>query len=298
MNVYRDSNAEVTFEHPFEGPLVASVYRGDVLILESDPITPVEGRYTLELSFRETQFDGPLEIIWEGTDPDAVGGLFARTITANVITPLVPLSRLRTLFTDTNWTDEELMELENTVRTFIESYTGQSYGYRTGVVSVTGTGEKRLALPQRLIRATVVNMGPIAYFTVSTDGWYLYIRNKNYLTTKEAPPEEFMENYVYATRGVIHVPDQYWKQFRVGAVYQIDGEWGYYTVPNEVQEAALLLANDWGCGDNLYRDRYLEAVKYADTNLSFNQGAYRATGNARADQLLEPFRRQNTMVII
>jgi hypothetical protein len=282
MSVYRDTNTSVTFEHPFPGPLVASVYRDGIKILESDPLMPVAGRYTLPLTYVETQYDGQLQVDWAGGTGEAP---FLRTTSVDIITPLVPLSRLQTLFADTNWSPTELAELERSVRVFIESYTRQSYGYEISTKSVVGNGEKKIALPRRLIRATDIAGGPAGYFTVSNNGWYLYVGNKNLLTIKEAPPEDFMENLVWVTQGVIMVPDTYWKQFR------------NYSVPEDVQEAAMLLANDYACGDNLYRERYLDSIKSGDWNMVFNSGAFRGTGNVRADQLLSPYRREGMVII-
>jgi hypothetical protein len=288
MSVYRDTNADVTFEHPHPGPLVATVYRDSVQIFQSLPLTPTAGRFTITLSYVETQYDGKLDIKWSN-DTD-----FVRWTSVEVVTPLVPLSRLRTLFADTNWTDSELMELEHSVRIFIQSYTGQTFGYQVGSISVRGTGEERVSLPKRLISLTNVNGGVSSFFAVGHDGWSLYVGNKNLLDIKEAPPEDYLD---YVTHGVIVVPDTYWKQFRRGAVYTLTGEWGYYSVPDDIQEAALLLANDFGCGDSLYRDRYLEMIKSSDWNMTFNTGAWQGTGNKRADDLLEPYRRQGMVII-
>lgn len=299
MSVYRDTDTSEathpTLEHPFPGPLTARVYRDGVLLKVESGIEPVGKRFRVPLTFRETEFDGPLTIEWSGDDG---GKAFLRRTTEQVVTPLVPISRLQTVFEDTNWSPAKLQELENTIRIFIQSYTGQEFGYQSGTRVVTGTGEKRAALPQRLIRLTNVAGGPPGFFTVSNDGWYIYMSNKNWLTTKEVPPEEYYNaSPTYMTKGVIHVPDSYWKQFRVGAKYEITGEWGYYTVPEDIQEAALLLANDWGCDDAIYRDRYLEVVKYSDSNMAFNAAAWRGTGNARADQLLGSYRRDGMVII-
>lgn len=291
MSVYRDTNANVTFEHPFPGPLTAKVYRGGELILTSGSLMPTAGIYTLGLTWKETQFDGDLEIRWEGgtlEDP------FVRTTLVSVITPLVPLSKLQTLFSDTNWTDAELSELEEKTRVFIESYTGQSFGYLSATYAVVGSGEQRLLLPRRLIKFSAISGGIPSYFTLASDGWQLLIRSKNYLEIKEAPPEEFSQAW---THGVIVVPEVYWRKFRSGAEYLITGEWGYYTVPADVQEAAMLLANDFACGDSIYRDRYLELIKAGDWNMKFSPGAYRGTGNARADQLLDKYRRTGMVII-
>lgn len=292
MSVYRDTNSSVVFEHEFSSPLIATVYRDGAIIKVSDPLSPVAGRFTLPLTYTDTQYDGQLNILWQNEDEN-----FTRKTSVDVITPLVSLSKLQTLFSDTNWSNPELAELENSVRVYIQNYTGQQFGYEVGTYSVIGTGEKKVALPHRLIRATEISGGaPATYFTVSNNGWYLYLGNPNWLTIKEMPPEEYVDN-VQIVSGVIYVPDTYWKQFRAGVKYFITGEWGYYTVPEDVQEAAMLLANDFACGDSLYRDRYLDSIKFSDSNMTFNAGAFRGTGNARADQLLSPYRRESMVII-
>lgn len=289
MTVYRDTNSDVIFEHPYEGPLTAAVYRGNLLLKTFAPVASQAGRFTAPLTYRETEFDGQLRIVW-------IGDNFSRTQYVEVRQPLVSISKLRTLFSASNLGDGELAELENDVRLVIEAYTGQRFSHEIGTKYVVGNGEKRVALPMRLSRLDTIEGGPVGYFTVSNDGWYLYIHNKNYLTIKEMPPEEYVDN-VQLVGGVIHVPDTYWKKFRVGVEYGITGEWGYPTIPTDVEEAALLLANDFGTGENLYRDRYLEAIKAGDWNLTFTPGAYRGTGNARADNLLEKYRRQGMVII-
>lgn len=293
MSIYRDTNAPVFFEHPIGVPLNSSVYRDGVKIADFSPVAPVAGRYQLDLTWRETSFDGTLEIIWKGED-----GLypFTREQYVDVVTPLVKLYDMRTLFGNSNLGDADLMELERNVRLTIESYTGQKFGYEKGTKLVTGTGEKRMALPSRLAKLYSVTGGPVTYFNVSADGWYLHLGWKNYLGIKEMPPEDYVDN-VTLVSGVIHVPDTYWKKFHRGTTYGIEGEWGYQSVPEDVTEAALLLANDFGTGENLYRDRYLDVIKSGDWNLAFNPDAFKGTGNARADDLLRKYRREGMVII-
>lgn len=289
MIVYRDTNSDVIFEHPYEGPLVAAVYRGNLLLKTFAPVQPSAGRFTVRLTYRETQYDGELKVVWTGED-------FERAQYINVRQPLVPLSKLRTIFNDSNFGDGDLAELENDVRLVIETHCGQKFGYEYSTKSIVGNGEKRIALPSRLANLDTIQGGPVGSFSVSNDGWYLYVQNKNYLTVKEMPPEEFVDN-VQLVSGVIHVPDSYWKNFRVGAQYLITGEWGYSSVPHEVEEAAMLLAKDFGNSENIYRDRYLDTIKAGDWNMTFTSGAYRGTGNVRADQLLEPYCRHGMVII-
>lgn len=293
MSVYRDTNTSVTFEHPYPGPITAVVYRNEQEIHRVAGLTP-SPHYVLPLSYEQTQFDGRLDIQWIGTNPDLPP--FMRITSTEVITPLVPLSELKTVFEDVHIGEGELKSLEEQVRIFIQSYTQQTFGYEYGTYKVVGNGEPKIALPKRLISVRTIKGGPVGYFSVSNNGWYLHVSNKNYFSIKEMPPEDYTEN-VHLVSGVIVVPDAYWKKFRSGVTYAIEGEWGYHSVPDDIRQAALLLAKDYGSGETIYRDRYLEAMKSGDWNLVYQAGAFRGSGNKRADDLLEPYRRQGMVII-
>jgi hypothetical protein len=293
MSVYRDTNANVVFEHPHPGPLTAYVYRenGTVPILTAPNITPVAGKYTLPLTWVETAFDGKLSITWSDADD------FERTQRIDVVTPLVSLSRLRTLFEGENKSDEELSELENTVRVFIEAYCRQDFGFFIGSRQFRGTGNNTIMLEQRLNKLTAFSGGWPGYLKISSDGWTLTVVPENLLDLKQAPPEELLTGNTFFVGGVIRVPEQYIRRFNEGTVYTVTGEWGYDTVPDEVQEAAMLLANDFACSEVLYRDRYLESIKIQQDTITYSPGAFRGTGNARADLLLAKYRRSGMVII-
>lgn len=299
MSVYRDTNASVVFEHPHPGPLTATVYRNDetTAVHTQSGIATVAGTFTVALPWQVMQYDSTLTIVWS----DGAG--FSREQTVDVVTPLVSLSRLRTLFEGESKTDAELRELEQAVRVFIQTYTGQSYGFFTGVRTFVGTGQNKVLLPQRLNKLTAFagvyggNPDPtknIDLVSVGSDGWSLIVNQKKYLGIKEAPPEELLNVY---SGGIIRVPDWYLKRFDSGQTYTVTGEWGYDAVPDAVQEAAMLLANDYSCNETLYRDRYLESIKIQQDTIIYHPGAFRGTGNARADLLLAKYRRQGPVVI-
>lgn len=292
MSVYRDTNSNVVFEHPHAGPLTAFVYREGVVepILTATNLTPTSGVYTLPLTWVETASDGKLTITWSDADD------FERSQVVDVVTPLVPLSRLRTLFEGESKGDGDLAELENTVRVFIETYCGQRFGRFVGTRQFVGTGGNKILLDQRLEKITAFSGGWKGAVKASGDGFALIIIPENLLGVKEAPPEEFM-NYASGHGGVIRIPDWYIKNFNKGTVYTVTGTWGYENVPDEVQEAAMLLANDFSCNEVLYRDRYLESVKIQQDTIVYHPGAFRGTGNARADMLLGKFRRSGMVII-
>ncbi len=289
--IYRDTNSTVVLDHPVAGPLTAEVFRGSELILGPEAVSKVDGKFSLLLTYEQTKYDGPITIVWKTTN-------FEKTTKENVVTPIVSLERINSLFS-TDQTVQELRDLEEAVRTIIESYTQQSFGYFVGKYLVQGTGSKTLALPQKLLKLNGITSDGQMLYSVDAfsygDGWYLESSRDNYLTIKMAPPEELLP---YVVSGVIHVPDSYYKSFYDNASYVIDGEWGYLSVPEDVQHAALLLANDYACNESVYRDRYLKMVKSAsDNQLQFHNAAFAGTGNVRADQILRLYKR-NSMAII
>lgn len=309
MSVYRDTNASVVFEHPYPGPLTATVYRDSEPILTVDTLTPTMGRFTLPLTWRETAYDGTLTVAWSADD-------FAREQTVEVVTPIVALSRLKALYEDDNPHEGDLAELETTVRLVIESYSGQKFGYSVGSRTYVGNGSGRLILNERCAKLRgilgvyggypdyfvstegVLNLNGelnLSRATVTQDGWGLAINFDEYLSTKQ--PSDVTEGQ-RSPNGVIRVPRSFARTRDLGAAYTLTGVWGYSEVPADVQEAALLLANDYLTGDSGYRDRYLSILKIQQDSFTYHAGAFRGTGNARVDLLLGPYRRKTGMIVL
>jgi hypothetical protein len=281
MSVYRDTNASVIFEHPHPGPLTATVYRDEVQVFQMEDLTPVGGTYTLALDWNVTQYDGLLTIVWSTTG-------FERKQRVEVVTPIVSLSQLKPLFDGEHKTDVELAELEQTVRVFIQAYTGQTFGYFVGTKSVT-TKLGRAVLPTRINSITGVTGGTLR---ASADGFTLYAvpTAQNVPSTIEAL-DDLIDGYshvIYAPGNTARVVD---------ATYAVTGEWGYDFVPDEVVEAALLLANDFSQNETIYRDKYLQSIKIQQDTITYHPGAFRGTGNARADLLLGKYKKPGMVII-
>jgi hypothetical protein len=300
MSVYRDTVGTVTFTHPIGTDLTATVKDSSGTVLyTSGAIPSVAGVYTLDVPWTLTEYDVALTITWSD------GGTFSRTQNLDVVTPILSLAQLKAVFVDSGEvpTDAELFDLEQAVRAQVETFTRQSFGYSVGTQQYVGNGGKSLALKQRLVRLDSFDGGWFQSTTdvpvppgvgVSFDGYSLTLDPNQFLTVKESPPIEFMN---YVTNGVIQVPDWYIKAFNTGATFTISGVWGWSEVPYEVQEAAKLLVNDYASLDVSYRDRYLDSVKIQQDTWLYNPGAYRGTGNARADMLLGKYRRSGMVII-
>ncbi|QAX95788.1 hypothetical protein SEA_TRIBUTE_50 [Streptomyces phage Tribute] len=290
MEIYRDTTSTVTLEHPVTGTLTADVLRGDTVISANQPVTSNGNVHTTTLDWNLTEYDGTLKVVWKKTG-------FERSTYVDVVTPIVPLSQLAVLLEDV--AEQDRYDAEAVVRRIIEVYTGQSFGKFRGTKDVAGNDSSRLALPSPLISFTDMTDSVLSYnpssFRITGEGWFLGQAPGAYWTIKDAPPEEVLDQF---SDGVIYAPGTIKKRdFTYTSVYTITGDWGYETVPFPVVQAAKMLISDYACQDSSYRDKYLESMKAADWRIQFTQAAYDGTGNLKADQLLDPYRLTNMVVI-
>lgn len=295
MDIYREEPGPVVLKVPTGTSAVTSqVVRGGTVLStqafspqNNEQLTQVE----VNIPFSAVRYDGSLVVILSmliGTET------VERKYFYEVVTPILPIERIEGMV----GTAADAREVETFVRHVIESYTGQSFGYRVGREVVQGNGDNRLALNRRLLSVTDFSANGLPRLTsayaIAGEGWYLYSDGPNWLEIKEAPPEELLG---YHVSGPIRVPAWYRERFTDNVNYVIDGEWGYYYVPSDVQAAAALLVNDYACPQAAYRDRYLNIIKSSDWTLEFNEQAWMATGNARADQILDKYKRGDIGIV-
>lgn len=207
-----------------------------------------------------------------------------------ISTPILPLDEVRSILVTPGFmqtiTDADVKEIERATRYIIQSNTGQDFGHYDEVRSVhAGTGQGTVELPGRLLTAR--KLGSV---TLTTE--LLTTPSKRFLYRAPSSPyadwdgSPIIENgAIYNPRSDSYVARRHWNH----GYTTITGEWGWNTVPEDVQEAAKLLINDYACQESAYRDRYLGVMKAADWEVNFRTGAWAMTGNARADQLLKKY---------
>jgi hypothetical protein len=293
MFVYKDTNAKVIFKHPHPGPLYVSLYRGSKLLFVSQmPIpysattayggTKVYDAFTLD--YNDTQYAGNLRVEWRD-QPEVNASVFKRNQIIEVVTPIAPLDYIEAALLENGASDsnpntftQQIIEMENTVRLIIEAYTGTKFTVESGVKYARGIQELTHLLD-----------GAVSVEAITPPLTADLYSNYTYFNIKEAPPEDYLDG---GFDGVIRVPNDYYKNVQ----YAVTGVWGQ-DVPAPVQEAALILVKEFSCNETLYRDRYVQIVSYADSRFQFNPQAFAGTGNVKADQLLEPFKRGGMILV-
>jgi hypothetical protein len=212
-----------------------------------------------------------------------------------VVTPILPFSEVKRIL-GADFDDAEAVDVEKAVRHIIQAHTGQFFGKYVGKISVTGSGEPYLRLPRRLISFSAINGSTHWNSSVALrgSGWFLRAKSLAFPPPIRADWDGWNEytagTYAYSGHTPIVAPrTRALNNFQLNFEYEIDGVWGWNTVPAPVQEAAKLLINDYACADSNYRDRFLTSMTAADWRIQFHDAAFSNTGNVRANQLLAEY---------
>lgn len=281
-----DENRTITLDLPVEpvGDVVVSVRYQNNLIFED-----IVDSLSFTLPFGLTQTDRELEVTWSFSYNEGVTTVpFETTSIVHVVTPILPISKIKEIMGPVAKTDEDIYEIEKAVRHIIQAHTGQAFGKFVGKFSVTGSGGTSLRLPFKANKIRSINNHTYWADGIALrgGGWYLVSRMNGVPTVRadfdgwNEATNTFPTRAPYKNRAFA---------FTKHTEFVIDGDFGWNEVPGQVQEAAKLLINDYACGESMYRDRYIQAMQTSDWRIQFNSGAYDHTGNVRADQLLEDF---------
>lgn len=280
--IYRDSVGKaVTFDIANVTPTSAVIKRGAVAI---DAL--IEGSSAL-VPYEITRYDGKFDVEWTYY---VDGASYTRSDTHEVVTPMFTKQELIDWDSDFNLLDDPaISRLEKIIRTVVHEITGQKFYFEYGTVTLQGTGANSIPLPKRLIRADALNdyTGDLLDQIVQAthDGWMI----------RTLAVSSWVDNFYVANP--IQNPYKDQSKFSTDVTYTLTGLFGYQSVPGDIALASKILAEDYGCDESLWRDRYIDNIRAADWRFQFDKRAFVGTGNVKADQILQKYT-LNRMVIL
>lgn len=226
------------------------------------------------------RYSGKFTVMWDYTDDD---GPQAQVEVHEIYDPMFTKEELQAFDSDfNNLSDNEIGRLERIVSAVIESITGQKFHLRKGRVIAKAYGGKALMMPERIVSLDDRYIGH-SRVEVRSDGWVV----------RAVQPTN--EGTTYLNTSPIYDPYTY-PSFREEE-YSLTGEFGYASVPETIKLAAMILAQDYGCHESAWRDRYIETMKNANWGVTYNEGAFAGTGNVKVDRILESYT-INRMVLV
>jgi hypothetical protein len=241
--------------------------------------SPSTGKYTAVLPMTMVSGEGNVRVEWSFT-----------LQTSPMIVPeeyvvVTPYASWTTFVGKASYAD--FLDCERIARKVIDAYTGQTFGKISAIYTVEGIDTNSLKLPRRIMSVTEVEWQDqytnptVITAPVPSDGWNEYdwdVSADGWIL--RTPRSRSKLDMVYPTRF----------SFKRNISYNINGLWGYKSVPTNIQEAAKIIIANLLCKDQKYRDKYLESIKANDWDITFMKEAFQGTGSVTADQLLNEYR--------
>lgn len=263
-----------------DGSVVAKAFLNGATTSTTLTVTsPSTGKYKALVPMSMVSEEGQVRIEWSFT---LQSNAMVLSEEYDVVTPYAPWG-----YFQSKTTYADYLECERIARKVIDWYCGQSFGKLEAVYAVEGSDTNGLRMPRRLLALTEVRWED-AYTNPSVitapspyDGWIEYtwelVANGWVLRT---PRSRKRLDPVYSNKF----------SFKRNTTYNVDGIWGYSSVPTNVEEAAKIIIANLLCKDQKYRDKYLESIQTGDWTIKFMEEAFDGTGSVTADQLLKDYR--------
>jgi hypothetical protein len=189
---------------------------------------------------------------------------------------------------------KELAAAERYARKRIEEYTGQAFYLYRDVVRVMGSDSDTLTLADRLQTLDRLYLNDLIMIdnTVSpaVNNWGYSVQVSETGFGIRINRANMLDNTVYVANGMvpptIHDSEGV---FRNGVMYEVQGQFGWKKVPDEVELAAIELMKDFFAKDISWKNQYVKNIQAFDWQVEYSGEVFMGTGNAYADRLLSDF---------
>lgn len=298
----RDADGEVTAlvyditEDATQNPTISP---DTVLItLTATKLETDQGTYQIVIPFVYCDRNRKFKIVWQY---EVDGNDASHIYYTDVVTPYANLSdvwedlNLGTDPADPNYkTYHEIQMAEKYARKLIEIYTSQFFYLYDDVQVVYGFGSDILPLPFKvnevhelyendvLLVDKINNVNNWIYDPqISESGFGIRVNR-----------QDLLNDIVYTANGLIPpTVNDYGGMyaFKKDARYLVQGRFGWASVPDNVEEACIILIKQFFEKDSAWRNKYVKSISTFDMQFEFMEDAHRGTGNLYADQLLMPY---------
>jgi|SRR6478735_3061125 len=268
-------------------PTLTVKTRAGDFVASPDVLQDSEGVYSAIIGPSITDVSTDLVLTWEY---DLAGETVVRNERMTVVQPYLSVSELTSLApTETEY--DMLKAAEAYARHQIDSFCGQHFYPYNDTVFARGQGDNILTLTQRVVRVDRINVNDVVVYDATDVNVNDFGAAVNISPTSKAL---IIASEQYLTYDPIH-----WSagKFASGTRYDVTGVYGWDYIPDAVNQAAMLLVNDFFCKESNWRNRFVESISASDWRIVFNDGAFNGTGNSSADSILQPFIAVNWAVV-
>jgi hypothetical protein len=291
-------------EDPAVVPLVnpqTPIFSGQAQKVETD-----DGTYQFILPLSLCNRKKDLRIRWAYTVNGTQSGHYTNV---SVVKPYASLAEVYedlgygTDYGDPNHkTYHELQMAEKYARKTIENFCNQVFYDYNDFQVVYGAGTNLVPLPFKLLELHKLYENDILIVDKinSINNWsYTALPVESGFGLRVDQSSQ-LDGTVYVANGLIPPTANDWGYggaFKKNSRYRIQGRYGWKDVPDNVEEACIILMKDFFSKDIAWKNKYIKNIQTFDWQFEFTGDAYKGTGNFYADQLLAPYV-LNGMVVI
>ena len=269
-----------------------------LLTLTADKLETDIGTYQVVIPFEYCRRNRKFKILWEY---EVDGNEASHIYYIDVVTPYANLSdvwddlNLGTDVSDPNYkTYHEIQMAEKYARKLIESYTAQFFYLYDDTQIVYGSDADILPVPFKVYEIHELYENDVLLVDKINDvnNWlYDPIISESGFGIR-VNKQTLMDNEIYTSNGLVPptINDSgYGYAFKQDYRYSLGGRFGWPSVPDNVEEACIILIQQFFDKDKEWRNRYVKSVSSFDMRFEFMEDAHRGTGNLYADLLLQPY---------
>lgn len=269
-----------------------------IVTLTATKLETDEGTYQIVIPLEYCRRNRKFKIVWEY---EVDGNAASHSYYTDVVTPYANLAdvwedlNFGTDPSDPNYkTYHEVQMAEKYARKLIEAFTAQFFYLYDEKQIVYGFGSDILPLPFRVYEIhELLEEDVLLVDNINSVNNWLYspiISESGYGIRVNR--QDLRDNTVYTANGM--VPPTIYDRgsagaFREGVRYSVQGRFGWASVPDNVEEACIILIKQFFEKDTAWRNKYVKNISAFDWKFEYMEDAHRGTGNLYADQLLLPY---------
>jgi hypothetical protein len=269
-----------------------------ILILEATKVETDNGTYQVIIPFDFCRRNRKFKIVW---NYEIDGNSASHIYYTDVVTPYANLSdvwddlNFGTDPSDQNYkTYHEVQMAEKYARKLIEIYTNQFFYEYDDRQIVYGHGSDILPLPFRIsaIHELYENDILLVDKINEVNNWIYDPQISESGFGVRVNKQLLMDNMVYVSNGMVPPTINDWGgnyAFKKDYRYAVQGRFGWSAVPDNVEEACIILIQQFFEKDSAWRNKYVKSISSFDMQFEYMEDAHRGTGNLYADQLLTPY---------
>jgi hypothetical protein len=172
---------------------------------------------------------------------------------------------------------------ERFARMQIDSIVGGFY-FKQKVLDLQGMGNDKLTIGQRINDiVSVMRNNVMVYDRDAVENEEEYSLTADY---------QSMLRRVYDEVNIIESKNprfSFWSTFPLGWDFKVRIETGWLYVPQDIQDATLLLIEDMACMTPNYLNKYVREYETKDFRVDIHRPAFAGTGNLMVDQVLQKY---------